>query len=378
MSKNQIPFTVDQVGSFLRPASIKQARIDFTNKKITSEQLRKIENTAIKELVQKQKQVGLHGITDGEFRRSFWHLDFLEHLNGLEGYVPDHGYNQHFHGKAAPSYNVRVVDKISFDQHHPFLADFAYLKSIVEVPDDPSIAKATIPSPTMILRQELLANDGSTKIHEIYPDLTEFYHDLAVTYHDVIAAYAKLGCRYLQFDDTNWAFLADQQKRTELKEKGIDPDQIAAICTTIINEALKDKPANITITTHICRGNHASSWLFSGGYEPIAKNLFATLYDGYFLEYDSERAGDFAPLRYWKNNGSQVVLGLVTSKFSELEDPLKIEARIKEATQYIPLDYLSISPQCGFASTEEGNHLTEEQQWQKITLLQKVAAKIWS
>ncbi|PQD37512.1 5-methyltetrahydropteroyltriglutamate--homocysteine S-methyltransferase [Enterococcus durans] len=371
-----IPFTVDHVGSFLRPKSIKEARQRVKEGTTTKEELREIENEEIKKLVASQKAVGVKGITDGEFRRGFWHIDFLEGLNGIEGYVPETGYNQKFHGKAVPSYNIRVVDKISFDSNHPFLDDFTFLKEVVET-DGTSVAKATIPSPTMILRQELLSNDGTSKIKEVYPDLTEFYTDLSKTYQDAVQAFYDRGCRYLQFDDTNWAFLADKTKRESLEVKGIDPEKVAEICTMIINGALADRPEDLTVTTHICRGNHASSWLFSGGYEPIAKNLFATNYDGFFLEYDSDRAGDFSPMRYWTNKKSKVVLGLVTSKFPELEEPNEIKKRIEEAQQYVPLENLSISPQCGFASTEEGNRLTEEEQWKKIKLLQKVATEVW-
>lgn len=325
-----IPFTVDHVGSFLRPKSIKEARQRVKEGITTKEELREIENEEIKKLVASQKAVGVKGITDGEFRRGFWHIDFLEGLNGIEGYVPETGYNQKFHGKAAPSYNIRVVDKISFDSNHPFLDDFTFLKEVVET-DGTSVAKATIPSPTMILRQELLSNDGTSKIKEVYPDLTEFYTDLSKTYQDAVQAFYDRGCRYLQFDDTNWAFLADKTKRESLEVKGIDPEKVAEICIMIINGALADRPEDLTVTTHICRGNHASSWLFSGGYEPIAKNLFATNYDGFFLEYDSDRAGDFSPMRYWTNKKSKVVLGLVTSKFPELEEPNEIKKRIEEA-----------------------------------------------
>ncbi|GBD72343.1 putative uncharacterized protein [Tetragenococcus halophilus subsp. halophilus] len=376
INKKDIPFTVDHVGSFLRSERLKTARKDYFNEEITKKELRNIEDKEIEKLIENEKKVGLHGITDGEFRRGFWHLDFLEHLNGVEGYVPEGGYNQQFHGQAAPSYNIRVTDRISFNENHPFLEDFIFLKE--KVGDDKNtIAKASVPSPNMILRQELLANDGTTKIYEIYPDLKDIYHDLAQTYKDVIKAYYEKGCRYLQFDDTNWAFLADADKRKALQKQGIDPKNIARICAEIINEALEDKPKDLTLTTHICRGNHASSWLFSGGYEPIAEELFATNYDGFFLEYDSDRAGDFAPLRYWNNKNSKIVLGLVTSKFPELESKEEIKSRIKEATAYVPLENLSISPQCGFASTEEGNRLTEQEQWEKINLLQEVAADVW-
>ncbi|MFM2483833.1 5-methyltetrahydropteroyltriglutamate--homocysteine S-methyltransferase [Celerinatantimonas yamalensis] len=370
------PFRSDVVGSYLRPDYLHQARCDFQANQISKNELTKIEDSAITELVEQQKTAGLHVITDGEFRRGFWHIDFLENLNGIEGYVPEQGYNQAFHGKAAPSYNIRVIDKVSFNQNHPFLAHFIFLKQVAET-QDKYTAKATIPSPTMILRQEILANDGSSNLSAIYSDLNDFYRDLAKTYRDAVQAYYDAGCRYLQFDDTNWAFLADANKREGLKAKGIDADNIARICAEIINSALANKPSDMVITTHICRGNHASSWLFSGGYEPIAAALFATQYDGFFLEYDNDRAGDFAPLRYWTNKESRIVLGLVTSKFPELEDAETIKARIQEACDYVPLENLCLSPQCGFASTEEGNKLTIEDQWNKIRLINRIAANVW-
>ncbi|WJS82071.1 5-methyltetrahydropteroyltriglutamate--homocysteine S-methyltransferase [Tetragenococcus halophilus] len=376
INKKDIPFTVDHVGSFLRPERIKTARKDFFNGDIRKKELRNIEDKEIEKLIEKEKKVGLYGITDGEFRRTFWHWDFLEHLNGIEGYTAEHGRNQKLLAQAAPDYHIRVIDRVSFNKDHPFLNDFAFLKEKLRK-DENVIAKTSIPSPNMILRQELLANDDKTRIHHIYPDLTDFYHDLAQTYKEAIKAYYEKGCRYLQFDDTNWAFLADADKRKELQEQGIHPKKVARICRDIINEALEDKPKDLTLTTHICRGNHASSWLFSGGYEPIAEELFATNYDGFFLEYDSDRAGDFSPLRYWNNKNSKIVLGLVTSKFPELESKEEIKKRIKEATEYVPLENLSISPQCGFASTEEGNRLTEQEQWEKIKLLQEVAANVW-
>ena len=374
MSK-EIPFTVDHVGSFLRPATIKEARAKVAQGTLSKEELRKIEDAEILKLVAQQKQVGIKGITDGEFRRGFWHLDFLENLNGIEGYVPEQGYNQQFKDNNAPAYNIRLIDRVSFNEQHPFLADFKFLQAAVG--DEGAIAKATIPSPTMILRQELLANDGSSKVHEVYPEIENFYTDLGETYKQAVAAFYAIGCRYLQFDDTNWAFLADADKRESLAEKGINPDEISAICAEIINHALAEKPADMIVTTHVCRGNHASSWLFSGGYETVAKDLFATNYDGFFLEYDSDRAGDFEPLRYWSNPDSKVVLGLVTSKFPALESVDEIKARIQEATKYVPLENLSISPQCGFASTEEGNKLTTDEQWAKIELLNEIASQVW-
>ena len=373
----RLPFRSDVVGSYLRPEYLHQARRDFKENTLSQIELTAVEDRAIIELVAQQKAAGLKVITDGEFRRSLWHIDFLEKLNGIEGYVPKTGYNQQFKGKAAPSYNIRVSSKVSFNPDHPFLAHFDFLKKTAETGDG-SVAKATIPSPTMILRQEILANDGTSRLDEIYSNVDEFYKDLAQTYRDVIQAYYQHGCRYLQFDDTNWAFLVDSSKREALTARGIDPDEISDICADIINQSLEGKPQDLIITTHICRGNHASSWLFSGGYEPVAKALFSTHYDGFFLEYDNDRAGDFSPLRYWANNGSRIVLGLVTSKFPELEDPETIKARINEAAEYVPLSNLCVSPQCGFASTAEGNKLTAEDQWNKIRLLNVIAEQVWN
>ncbi|MBJ7556528.1 5-methyltetrahydropteroyltriglutamate--homocysteine S-methyltransferase [Marinomonas spartinae] len=373
----RFPSRSDVVGSYLRPEYLHQARRDFKEGVIDRAALTAVEDRAILELVEQQKVAGLKVITDGEFRRSWWHIDFLENLNGVEGYVPEAGYNQQFKGKDAPSYNIRVSGKVSFNPNHPFLAHFDFLKKATETGDE-SIAKATIPSPTMILRQEILANDGSSRLDEIYSDVNGFYHDLAQTYRDAIQAYYAHGCRYLQFDDTNWAFLVDADKRDGLVARGIDPDKISDICTQIINQSLAGKPDDLVITTHICRGNHASSWLFSGGYEPVAKALFATHYDGFFLEYDNDRAGDFAPLRYCEGKEARIVLGLVTSKFPELEDPELIKARIKEASDYVPLENLCISPQCGFASTAEGNKLAIDDQWNKIRLLNRVADQVWA
>lgn len=378
MTNNSIlpPFRVDHVGSFLRPENLKAARLAYTNGDLSRAELTSVEDAAISELVAKQKELGLKSITDGEFRRGYWHIDFLENLDGVEGYVPTEGYNQTFKGDKAPDYNIRVISPVAFPKQHPFLDHFQFLqKEVANSSKTDAIAKATIPSPTMLIRQELLAKNGPITVTTIYPDLTDFYQDIVATYQDAVKAFYEIGCRYLQFDDTNWAFLIDQEKRKEITEKGFDPSKVAALCTDLINQILTVKPADMVITTHICRGNHASSWIFSGGYEPIAKELFETNYDGFFLEYDSERAGDFSPLRHWKTG--KVVLGLVTSKFPELEDPEAIKSRITEATKYIPLEELALSPQCGFSSTEVGNKLTTEDQWKKIKLIQTIAADVW-
>ena len=362
----------DIVGSFLRPAKLKQARKDFETGKIDEQALKLSEDQAITELVAKQKQLGLKAVGDGEFRRGFWHLDFLENLTGVEGYVPAK-YNQQFQGTDAPAYNVKVVDKVAFNFDHPFLKDFSFLK---QVAGKDVLAKLTIPAPTMLYRQEILANDGRSQIREIYPNLADFYHDLAKTYSDAIQAFYALGCRYLQFDDTNWAFLADEKKRQELLRKGIDPNEASQISRQIINEALVNKPIDLTITTHICRGNHASAWLFSGGYEAVADDLFATNYDGYFLEFDDERSGDFSPLAKVPAD-KRVVLGLVTSKRPELEPKATLIKRIKDASNYHPLENLALSTQCGFASTQTGNKLTQDDQWAKLKLVIDTANEVW-
>lgn len=364
----------DIVGSFLRPEELKKARKDFSEGKISQDELKEIEDRLIDELVEKEKEVGLKAVTDGEFNRGWWHIDFLENLDGVEGYVPQIGYNQQFKGTDAPAYNVRVVGKVKFNPDHPFLKNFSYLKEVADKRN--LIAKATIPSPTMLYRQEILANDGSSKLKEIYPNVEEFYADLSQTYADAIKAFYDLGCRYLQFDDTNWAFLVDKNKRESLLEKGIDPKEATKISKEIINSALANKPDDLIITTHVCRGNHASSWLFSGGYEAIAEDLFATDYDGYFLEFDDARSGSFEPLRFVPA-GKRVVLGLVTSKKPELEDKDELKQKIQEATKYVDLDNLALSTQCGFASTEEGNKLTEKDQENKLKLVIETAKEVW-
>ena len=364
----------DIVGSFLRPEELKKARKDFSERKISQDELKEIEDRLIDELVEKEKEVGLKAVTDGEFNRGWWHIDFLENLDGVEGYVPQTGYNQQFKGTDAHAYNVRVVGKVKFNPDHPFLKNFSYLKEVADKRN--LIAKATIPSPTMLYRQEILANDGSSKLKEIYPNVEEFYADLSQTYADAIKAFYDLGCRYLQFDDTNWAFLVDKNKREALLEKGIDPKEATKISKKIINNALANKPDDLIITTHVCRGNHASSWLFSGGYEAVAEDLFATDYDGYFLEFDDARSGSFEPLRFVPA-GKRVVLGLVTSKKPELEDKDELKQKIQEATKYVDLDNLALSTQCGFASTEEGNKLTEKDQENKLKLVIETAKEVW-
>lgn len=352
------------MGSFLRPERLKRARQEFASGKLSKEALREVENEEISKLVDKQFEVGLKAVTDGEFRRSFWHLDFLEQLNGIEGYIPEHGY--FFEGVETRKYDVRTSGKVSFNPEHPFLEDFRFLKETV---GKRGIPKFTIPSLNQLL------HDG-IRDESIYPTIEGFAHDIRAAYRDAIKAFYDAGCRYLQIDDCYWGALCSNNFKQLIgeerwrKEKQIALENIQAILTDI--------PEDLVITTHVCRGNYASAYAGEGAYDPVAEELFGqTNFDGYFLEYDTERAGGFEPLNYFKGNG-QIVLGLITSKFGELEDEQAIKDRIHEAAKFVPLDQLSISPQCGFASTEEGNVLTEEEQWNKLAFVLKIAEDVWS
>ncbi|MFT8871582.1 MAG: 5-methyltetrahydropteroyltriglutamate--homocysteine S-methyltransferase [Sporolactobacillus sp.] len=361
------PFAADQVGSLLRPQAIKDARAQFKAGALTKEQLRAVEDEEIRKIVQRQKDIGLTAITDGEFRRGWWHLDFLEHLIGVEGYEGAGGYR--FAGKTTSAHQVRVVGNIDFDDSHPFLRDFDFLQKAVGV--GPYVAKQTIPSPGMLGRYNYF--DESC-----YSDEKAYFTDLGLAYRKAIRAFYEHGCRYLQLDDTNWAYLCSSEKREEVRKDGRDPDHLARECARAINLALEGKPDDLTVTMHICRGNFNSSWIFSGGYEPVADILFGTVkVDGFFLEYDSERAGDFQPLRYAEREDLKIVLGLITSKFPELENTGTIKARIREAARFVPLERLALSPQCGFASTEEGNILTETDQWNKLGWVVTLAQQVW-
>lgn len=364
-----IPFRYDIVGSFLRPAYLKEARADFSDGKITAEQLKVVEDKAIVELVQKQKEVGLKAITDGEFRRRYWHLDFLAELQGVDEIKAEH-WSVAFKGHQPKAATLQITGKVDFE-NHPFVEHFKYLNSIA----DGALCKMTIPSPTML---HLICCVRAEEYHpiDLYQDMSQLYEDIALAYQKAIRAFYDAGCRYLQFDDTSWGEFCDLQKREAYAKRGFDLDQIAKDYVAMINLALEAKPDDMTITMHICRGNFRSTWFSSGGYQPVAETLFANCHiDGFFLEYDSDRAGDFKPLKHIKDQ--KVVLGLVTSKDATLEDPQAIKDRIEEATQYVALDQLCLSPQCGFSSTEEGNILTDEDQWKKLTLIKNIATDVW-
>jgi 5-methyltetrahydropteroyltriglutamate--homocysteine methyltransferase len=360
------PFRADHVGSFLRPRYLIEARERKARGEITPAELRAVEDRAIDEVVRMQEDIGLSSVTDGEFRRTYFHIDFLEQLGGVRCDEPTMIRKPDGTEELAPPV-MRVVDKV---RHVKDIqrADFEYLKSRTR-----RTPKVTIPSPTMVHFR------GSRKTIDInaYPDMDEFFADLAACYRAEVDSLYRAGCRYLQMDDTNLAYLCDPKLRAGARERGHDPDQLPHAYATLINSVIDGRPKDLTVAVHLCRGNFRSAWVAEGSYEPVAEVLFNELnVDAYFLEYDDERAGDFKPLRFVPKHKT-VVLGLVTSKVGDLEPRQTLIARIKEAAQFMPLDNASLSPQCGFSSTVEGNELTEEQQWAKLRLIVDVAREIW-
>lgn len=372
MTQVNPPYRCDVVGSFLRPKTIAQARVKFSCGQITKEELTAIEDAEIKKLIAKELENGLTAVTDGEFRRAYWHLDFLAALGGIRHIKAD-AWSVHFEGHQPKAETVVITNKVHFSSNHPFLDAFDRLKAIAG--DTP--IKFTIPSPSMLHLICCVREENYEAIDLYKNNEKALFDDIAQTWKDaMLALYAK-GCRYLQFDDTSWGEFCSEEKRAAYAARGINVDIIGRQYVACINEILSAKPADMTVTMHICRGNFRSTWFSSGGYEPIAETLFGECrVDGFFLEYDSARAGGFEPLRYIKDQ--TVVLGLITSKFPELEDKEAIKARIHEATQYVPLERLCLSPQCGFSSTEEGNLLTEEQEWAKVRLVRDIAREVWT
>ncbi|TFD59685.1 5-methyltetrahydropteroyltriglutamate--homocysteine S-methyltransferase [Cryobacterium sp. Hh7] len=365
------PFRADIVGSFLRPEQVKTARIRFASDEIDAAQLRAVEDAAIGELVVKQAEAGLGVATDGEFRRSWWHFDFLGMLDGVDVVELDHGIQ--FQGVQTKPLGVQINGPIRFPADHPMLDHFRFLKPLAEKAG--VIPKISIPSPTVLhFRLERDAVDPS-----VYAGRDELFDDLAAAYRDAVQAFYDAGCRYLQFDDTVWAYLCSEAELTKAAARGIRTDNLAERYAALINASLRDKPADMVITTHVCRGNFRSTWISSGGYEPVAEQLLGVCnYDGYFLEYDSERAGGFEPLRFLPVGDKVVELGLITTKSGDLEEPCLLRQRIDEAAKIVPLGQLALSPQCGFASTEEGNALTEDQQWAKISSVVDLARAVWA
>jgi len=367
MQRDSAQYRAEVVGSFLRPAAIKKAREQFQNGEISAEELRHTEDKAIRDVVEYQRACGLKVVTDGEFRRAWWHFDFFDGLEGVELYEAEQGIQ--FNGVQTKAHSVRVTGKLGFGQH-PMLEDFRYLNSI----SGDAMAKMTIPSPSVLhFRGGRKAIDAT-----VYPDLNTYFDDLAQTYCDAIQAFYNAGCRYLQLDDTVWAYLCSEDQKAQIRERGEDPEELAHIYAQVLNKALEGKPEDLTIGLHVCRGNFRSTWISEGGYEPVAEILFGSVnIDAFFLEYDNERAGGFEPLRFIKPGRQQVVLGLITTKTGELEDPQTVKKRIAEAAQFVSPDQICLSPQCGFASTEEGNSLSEAQQWEKLRLVVDIAKEVW-
>ena len=362
------PYRADHVGSFLRPVELLNARDRAQKGAITRSQLREVEDASIRDIVRFQEDLGLEGITDGEFRRTYFHIDFLEQLSGIE---TRGGIAVSFHSTggnvdfAPPVMHVtapvRHVKPIQVD-------DFKFLRSVTK-----RTPKVTIPSPTM-----LHFRGGREAIsREAYPDLEQFFADVATAYRAEIRALAAAGCTYLQLDDTNLAYLCDARMREGARQRGDDPDELPRRYARLINAAIADRPPGMTFCVHLCRGNFKSAWVAEGGYEPVAEVLFNELeVDGYFLEYDDARSGDFAPLRFVPP-GKTVVLGLVTTKLGELESKDDLKRKIDQAAKLLPLEQLCLSPQCGFSSTVHGNEIAREAQAAKLRLIIETAEEVW-
>ena len=368
MSKINPPFRADQVGSLLRPKALLDLRYRWKMGEVSAEELRLAENEAIAETVKKVEAVGMKAITDGEFRRGYFHLDFLKQLDGV---AVTGGIGSNPNAKVAEDDftppKLSVTGKLRHARDIQ-VDDYNFLKSVVH-----QTPKVSIPSPTMIHFR------GGRKSIDItaYPDMDEFFSDLSKAYRAEIAALYAAGCRYLQLDDTNLAYLCDPKMREAAQERGEDLYTLPRTYAALINSVIDDRPDDLTVGIHLCRGNYRSTWFAEGGYEPVAEVLFNDLnVDAYFLEYDDERSGDFAPLRFVPAN-KMVVLGLVSSKIPQLETVEELTTRIHEAAKYMPLDNMCLSPQCGFSSTSHGNALTEDDQWRKLELVVKTAQSIW-
>ncbi len=364
------PFRADHVGSYLRPAKLREARERHFAKELSAQALREVEDECIREVTRRQEQVGLKGITDGEFRRTYFHVDFLEKLQGVEvrygefssAFRKDDGSQVGF---KPPTMHVgsKIKHEIPIQG-----ADYEFLKSVVT-----RTPKVCIPAPSM-----LHFRGGREAISaQVYPRMEEFYDDLTAAYRDEVNDLARRGLRYLQLDDTNLAYLCDPAIRERTKARGDDPDALVHLYCKLVNDAIRDRPKDMTITVHLCRGNFKSAWVAQGGYEPVAEILLNEMkIDGFFLEYDDERSGDFAPLRF-APKGPTIVLGLMSSKHAAAEPKDEVKRRIEEASHYVPLEQCALSHQCGFSSTAHGNDLTEDDQWRKLERCVEVATEVW-
>ena len=364
----------DIVGSFLRPDSVKEARVNFAANKISQEQLTAVEDEAIRDLVAKEIDAGLKVVTDGEFRRSYWHLDTFWGFSGIEHTYAEHGYL--FHDEETRNDSAQVVGKIAFNPEHHDLKAFNFLNELVK--NQPGVtARQSIPSPAQFYAELARGAENEAALQKYYPNQEKLVQDIGNAYHDLILALYDAGCRDVKIDDCTWGMVVDGDFWQEMTNGEFNRDALQDLYLTLNNAAITDLPSDLRISTHICRGNYHSTWAAKGGYAPVAGHLFAQeKVDAFYLEFDDERSGDFAPLAEVPA-GTQVVLGLVTSKRPELETKETLLHRIDEATQYVPLENLSLSTQCGFASTEEGNQLTEQQQWDKIRLVVDTAQEVW-
>lgn len=365
------PFRADIVGSFLRPEYLKTARANYKEGVITEDQLIAIEDKAIVDLIAKQKEIGLKVITDGEFRRSWWHLDFMWGLNGIHKIEVEQGYK--FQEETTRAESAVVYGKIS-GENHPFVEHFKFVKALE---DEHVVARQTLPAPAQLLA-ELQRGDNLATTRKYYNNDEALIEDIAAAYRTVLKELYHVGCRSVQLDDCTWGMFCDQAYWEARQGGTISREDLAQLYVDLNNRSIQGLPDDLCITTHVCRGNYHSTWASSGGYAPIAPFLFGEEnVSAYYLEFDDERSGNFEPLKYINGN-KQVVLGLITTKSPILEEKEAIISRIKEATKYIPLDRICLSPQCGFASTEEGNKITEEEQWKKIKLVQEIAAEVWN
>ena len=366
MPRTKPPFRADHVGSLLRPAALKQARAKRGRGEITAQELRTIEDREIETVIRKQEAAGLRSVTDGEFRRAFWNYDFLGQLDGVEAYLGERKIK--FQGPQPKPMMLRVIGKLGGYRAHPMIEHFKFVAAHAK-----GVPKMTVPSPS-----SLHFRYGRDAVPvEIYPDMDDFYRDLGEGYRKALRAFGDAGCRYLQLDEVNFTYLCDPKLRAFVANRGEDPETLPHVYARMINAALSDVAPDVTKSMHLCRGNFQSTFVASGGYEPVAEILFNEInIDAYFMEYDSDRAGGFAPLRFVPK-GKMVVLGLVTSKSGTLESKDELKRRIDQAARYIDLDQLCLSPQCGFASTEEGNILVEDEQWAKLRRIVEVADEVW-
>jgi len=359
------PFRADHVGSLLRTVAIAEARAKRSKGELSAAELKEIEDREIEKIIRKQEAIGLKSATDGEFRRAWWHFDFFGMLNGIE--LREAASGIQFQGVQTKAQAPHIVAPLSFPFNHLMLDHFRFLNAHAQV-----TPKMTIPSPNVLHFRLVSVNP------KIYPDRDSLFAALAQTYRDAVKAFYAAGCRYLQFDDTAWAYLCSKDEVEKAKARGTNVQNLPQAYAQMINRVLEAKPKDMAITTHICRGNFRSTWITSGGYEPVAEVLFGGCnYDGYFLEYDTERAGGFEPLRFVPKGNKRIVLGLITTKTGTIEHKDAIKRRIGEAEKYVARDQLCLSPQCGFASTEEGNILAENEQWAKLKLIVELAGELW-